>query len=178
MDETWLQQRLQQNPDLARRNPDLLTSPRKPFKPPESRRPTQGEKIVYAPSWGPGEAFSLSIPGLRLVSESNQREHWTVTHRRSRDQRWVVYAALRSTGAALPSLPVTILLTRIAPRALDTDNAVASCKHVQDGVADWLAGGYLAGQDRQSGLTWQYTQRHGKPQQYGLDIAITKGRSC
>lgn len=114
----------------------------------------------------------LTFPRMHLVSEANQREHWSVKHRRAKEQRYTVYYNLRCTYWSLPQLPCIITLTRIAPRALDTDNLVSSFKACQDGVADWLAGAEGQGQDRLEGLTWHYDQQPGKPREYGLLITI------
>lgn len=68
-----------------------------------------------------------------------------------------------------PQLPCIIQITRIAPRALDSDNMVASAKSVRDGVADWL------GVDDGSPLIdWRYAQERGKPKTYGVRIQFTE----
>lgn len=87
------------------------------------------------------------IPGLRVVSESNVREHWSKKNRRANGskskkkptlgQRQTVCFTLRSK-ATKPAIPCTIRLVRIAPRKLDQGNIAAAFKHIQDGCADWL----------------------------------------
>src|SRR3990167_81795 len=102
---------------------------------------------------------------IRTVSESNQREHWAQKAKRAKAQRSETYHhALNAWGRLSPSIgrfPLQITLTRIAPRALDSDNLAGALKAVQDGVADWLAGEYGQGQDRQAGLLWRYKERRG-----------------
>ena len=122
--------------------------------------------------------LSILLPGLRLYSESNLREHWARNHRRAKTQRVTTYYTLSAhvprTRATLRPLVITI--TRIAPRPLDEgDNLPASAKAVQDGIADWLAGQYGKGQDRQPGLVFRYNQRRGAPREYGVTITIERG---
>ena len=109
------------------------------------------------------DPITVILTPLRTVSESNAREHWAATHRRAKHQRSTTYRWLQQLlGLACPlTLPLTITLTRIAPRDVDTDNLCGALKHVQDACADYLAGAYLAGQDRQPGLTFRYQQRRG-----------------
>ena len=122
--------------------------------------------------------MTLRIP-LRTVSESNQREHWARRAKRAKAQRSTIYYALRAAWCMLPEtpyplyLPTVATLTRIAPRALDSGNLESSLKAVQDGVADWLVGGYGKGQDRQPGLRWRYAQRRGGPREYAVEISVT-----
>lgn len=123
----------------------------------------------------PGAAIGASLP-LRLVSEKNQREHWSKRHARVKAQRQQVYEALSRLwdfGHTL-GLPLTVRLTRIAPRALDDDNNVIACSGCRDGVSDWLAGQYLQGQDRQDGLMWLYAQRRVAPEFHCVEITIER----
>ncbi len=132
-------------------------------------------------------AFSMSlivtIMPLHTMSEANasQREHWGSKHRRHKGQRAVTYFTLRDVlGCVSPvQAPMTITLTRIAPRALDEgDNLAASLKACRDGVADYLCGHYGQGQDRQPGLHWRYAQRQGyAPRVYGVEIVVNETRT-
>src|SRR5882724_177683 len=106
-------------------------------------------------------SLTVTIMPLRTMSEANgsQREHWGSKHRRHKDQREVTYFTLRQVlGHVCPvQAPMTITLTRIAPRALDEgDNLSSALKSVRDGVSDYLCGHYGQGQDRQPGLHWRY----------------------
>ena len=122
--------------------------------------------------------MTTRIP-IRTVSESNQREHWARRAKRVRLQRSIIYFSLREAWCAVPQAPypvygpIVVILTRIAPRALDAGNLESSLKSVQDGVADWLAGNYGKGQDRQPGLRWRYAQRRGNPGEYAVEISVT-----
>ena len=76
-------------------------------------------------------------------------------------------AAAQSSG--LEMLPVTVVLTRVAPRRLDGDNLQSGFKAVRDGVADWL------GVDDGNGLIdWQYVQRSGRPSEYAVEIEVIR----
>lgn len=39
---------------------------------------------------------------------------------------------------------------------------------------DYFAGAYLAGNDRQAGLVWQYQQRRGKPHEMAVSIELRR----
>ena len=119
--------------------------------------------------------MTTRIP-LHTVSESNQREHWARRAKRVRLQRSTIFYELGAPWAQRTlreSRPLVVILTRIAPRSLDPGNLESSLKSVQDGVADWLAGNYGKGQDRQPGLRWRYAQRHGNPGEYAVEISVT-----
>jgi hypothetical protein len=99
-------------------------------------------------------ALHLVIP-VRTVSEANSHEHWRARQRRAKEQRGIALLVARGLGKP-PAAPLTITLTRVSPRALDSDNLAGSQKHVRDGIADWL--GVDDGDPR---LTWLYEQRRG-----------------
>ena len=122
---------------------------------------------------------------IRTRSEANRREHWAAKAKRAKEQRGVaamlVRRAYNASGARKPdasgaltlrgkavlSEPVTITLTRIAPRKLDSGNLEASFKAVQDGVADAL--GIDDGDER---LTWVYGQLKGDPKEYEVWVDV------
>lgn len=116
---------------------------------------------------------------IKTLSEANQRGvtrlAGIIKSRRVKSQREETYLHLLGTwGRRVPALPVTITLTRIAPRALDGDNLSASLKACVDGVADWLALAYGAGQDRQEGLVFAYAQAKGGRKEYAVEVTITR----
>lgn len=118
---------------------------------------------------------------LRLISETIEASHWRKTYQRRKHQRTTTYQYLAWTLGHAPPLPLTVTLTRVAPRALDSGNLESSFKAVQDGVADWIDSkpfirkGVGGGQDRQAGLVWQYRQRRGAPRVYAVEILIETG---
>lgn len=102
----------------------------------------------------------------RIESEANRREHWRTVAARKKRQRVLAWAELRQFVPAFLG-PVTITLTRIAPRVLDDDNLASGFKATRDGVADWL--GVDDGDKR---LTWRYAQEKGAPKFYGVRIEV------
>jgi hypothetical protein len=103
---------------------------------------------------------------MKVVSMANMRMHWAVKAKLVKSQRQKAFNALASV-AAPPAPPCTIVLTRVAPRALDGDNLQSGFKAVRDGVADWL------GIDDGSQLVeWQYRQRPGTVKTYKVEIEV------
>ncbi len=115
---------------------------------------------------GPVNVLCVLLP-LRIVSVLNEREHHMVRARRSRLHRTTARMLLRQAHRARPVLPVTVTLTRIAPRKLDGDNNQAGLKACRDGVADWLEVN-----DNHPDVTWKYGQRTGKPKEYAAEVVV------
>jgi hypothetical protein len=113
--------------------------------------------------------IDVTIDGLRTVNSQNVREHWSKRAARAKQHRVQAWAELRAADNAPRCIgPVTVTLTRIAPRRMDDDGAIASLKAVRDGVADWL------GIDDGSNLiTWRYAQTKGAPKKYAVRIEVT-----
>ena len=130
---------------------------------------------------------------LHLVSEANARDSRFVKARRVAEQRWLVRQFVRtrlydacSKGARLEDDLAdleedvaagrlssgwqidrwSVLMTRIAPRALDSDNLVSSMKAVRDGIAD-----ALGHDDRDARIAWECAQRRPTPS----DNAVVHG---
>jgi len=80
----------------------------------------------------------IDIPGLRLVSEGNERENRFAKAKRIREQKQIVAAFFRVKRPDRPPFPLVVTITRLGPRALDSDNLASSGKHVRDAVATWL----------------------------------------
>jgi len=99
---------------------------------------------------------------IRLQSLSNTRLHWRRMVAIKKMQRAAVKCCL--VGLTSPSLPATVLITRVGPRKLDNDNLASACKYVRDQIAEWF------GVDDGSLLyTWRYAQQTGK---YGVDVEV------
>jgi hypothetical protein len=103
---------------------------------------------------------------LRIESVANLREHWRQRAKRAQMQREAAHWALKG-NAQPPAGPLTVTLTRIGPRPLDTDNLAGGFKAVRDGVADWLMV-----DDGSPLLTWVYAQERGAPKTYACRIEI------
>lgn len=98
----------------------------------------------------------VEIPGLRLVSEANQRGHTRAKAKRVASQRSAITTTLRVMGGAVVPLPCRVVITRLAPRTLDDDNLASACKAVRDGVAEWLGI-----DDRDAQAEWSVAQEKG-----------------
>jgi len=110
--------------------------------------------------------MKVSIP-VRTVSTANVREHWRRRADRARHHRSTAILTFRIAKAE-PVLPCTVLLTRVAPRALDDDNLRGALKSVRDGVADWLGI-----DDRDPRVKWDYGQRKGPTKFYAVDVEVS-----
>ena len=111
-------------------------------------------------------SVSVPIPGLRLVSELNERTHWRGRQRRAKAQRNIVALVLRGTVAKMMMTlaPLEVTITRVAPRSLDSDNLTGSGKHVRDQIA-----AELGIDDRDPRVVWKIAQQRGP---YGVLISI------
>lgn len=130
----------------------------------------------------------LELPGVELKSEANERGHSIARSRRVAEQRAAVESTLRTMGGAPPVLPAVVCITRVAPRALDSDNLASACKAVRDAVALWLVPveqvvrtGALrgtvrtVGDDRDARVEWRTAQDEG-PHGVRIEIAPTRPR--
>ena len=119
------------------------------------------------------EASSLTIPGLRLVSEANAHEHHWRRVKRAQQQGADVRLYISATwgvgtGRRLV-LPLEVRLVRIAPRSLDQGNREGCFKHVQDEIAAWLGV-----DDRHEELVrYRYEQERGAAKTYACRIEIS-----
>lgn len=115
----------------------------------------------------------LVLP-MKLPSVANLREHWAAKAKRARAQRnavataWLVHAdrvawVLRFAGF-LRGPGVEVTLTRVAPRALDSDNLASAFKAIRDEVAL-----KLGVNDNDPRVTWSYGQSKG-PAKVVIDI--------
>jgi hypothetical protein len=110
----------------------------------------------------------LTTP-IRLVSEANQREHWATKHRRKEEQQEVLAMMLPLAGRLMRAYAggvENIVLVRHG-RGMDQDNLAGSFKHVQDGIAR-----YLATDDKH--IAWTYLQEVGSV--YGFEARFVMRR--
>ena len=110
-----------------------------------------------------GTAFT--IPGLRLVNETNAREHWAVRSNRAKEQRDTARLSVHGSTHIPAGRKYEIHICRVGPRKLDSDNLAASAKHVRDGIADALG----VNDGDESRAIWHYAQAPGK---HGVYITI------
>jgi hypothetical protein len=105
--------------------------------------------------------------GLRIESVANLREHHMARARRAALHKHTARYAMANHKVS-DTAPLTITLTRIAPRELDShDNLRSGLKNVADGIALWLG---VA--DNHPSLTWKYAQRKGKPKEYDCEVTV------
>ena len=97
---------------------------------------------------------TFSVP-VRAPSTPNLREHWAVRAKRADSQK-------RAARACCPPWTrgplLVVRMTRVAPRALDSDNLAAALKSVRDGLATWLRV-----DDASPLVRWEYAQAKGEP---------------
>lgn len=107
---------------------------------------------------------------VKTISEANRHtEHWAVRNRRVKSQRELARAggsAAERDFGKLVKLPVSVKLTRVGARRLDSDNLASSCKALRDGIADWLG----VDDGDESKVSWEYAQRVGKPA--GVEVEV------
>lgn len=114
--------------------------------------------------------IALDMPGLRTVSELNQREHWSARHKRASMQKAATRVKLRGKACPKDFSRATVTMTRVAPHRLDDgDNLQSSMKHVRDAIAYH----YFGVDDRDPRITWLVLQRKDpKPRTYGVEVLI------
>jgi hypothetical protein len=117
-------------------------------------------------------AVQVFLP-LKLVSEANARDGWRAKAKRAHEQRRVTHMATRAqilvrTGGDASQFgrcPLTVTITRLGRRELDSDNLARACKAVRDGVSD-----ALGVTDNDPRITWRPEQLKGRA--YGVEIRI------
>lgn len=107
----------------------------------------------------------ITVP-VRTQSITNQRIHHMKLARQKRSERDAVSWSWRQARPQV-KLPMVVKLTRVAPRELDDDNLVASCKAVRDQIA-----AELDVDDRDKRIKWEYAQRKGKTREYAVEIEV------
>ena len=118
-----------------------------------------------------------SMPGMlefvvpiRVISEANNRDHWTAKrgkNGRATKQKEAMSLALFGLRYVVPTLPVTVTLTRIGPKELDShDNLRGSFKAVVDAIAAFYD---IA--DNDARIKFEYAQEPGS-REYGVRIHI------
>lgn len=107
----------------------------------------------------------VEIPGLRLVSEANAHEHYRVRVDRAAAHHDAVAMHLRPRRKVAP--PAVVVVTRLAPGSLDSDNLQGSAKHVRDAIAKWMGV-----DDRDPRVTWRVAQERTRAGIYGVRLDI------
>jgi hypothetical protein len=111
-------------------------------------------------------SYKVIIP-IKIVSESNNTDHWTVKSKRHKAHKKAVL--LYVPRITIKQQKAIVTLTRFGMRRLDDDNLVGALKWIRDAVADRLIPGLNPGMaDSDPRITWQYRQQTGKI--YALEI--------
>lgn len=113
---------------------------------------------------------TILIPGLKLESEANKREHFRVKAGRVKKQKQVVSLCL--LREIFPPLPVLCRIVRVGCRELDSDNLAGSAKHCRDAIA-----AHYGIDDRDSRIEWDVTQEKGKAYAVRIELAARNGDS-
>lgn len=113
--------------------------------------------------------FAVTLP-IKLVSEANAHQDWRKRAKRAKAQGHVTTLACRAgLRFAMADAPLIVTITRIAPRALDSDNLQGAGKHVRDAVAICLGI-----DDRDPRVEWRVRQEKGAPKSYATRIEVAK----
>lgn len=129
----------------------------------------------------------LYVP-VKTVSEANARGHWARRHERVRAQRSAVKlvwhaAPWRERAHIELDAGLVVTITRVAPRALDEgDNVASSVKACRDELAVLLGLPLVPrgrsrrtldiADDRDPRVTWRVEQRKGEPGEYAVEVRI------
>lgn len=115
-----------------------------------------------------GYGFTVTIAGLKLTSEANQREHWGKKYTRKKRQQ----ATIRQTFGGIPKPPprgiLGVAFTRLLAgrdKRMDPDNLAGCFKHVQDEIARWMKR-----DDGDPTVEWKYSQE--RADKSGLRILV------
>lgn len=113
--------------------------------------------------------ITINLP-IKLVS-SNTAEHWSSRSKRNRILKVLVKSEWNKLTQK-PTLPCTIIITRIAPRPFDqADNYRSACKGLIDRIAETLIPGLAPGRaDADPRLHFEFRQEKGKPKEYMVRI--------
>jgi hypothetical protein len=111
---------------------------------------------------------------MKIISESNNFDHWTKKRKRSivhKERIWNEWI-IQGKPEIIP--PCIVKLSRIAPRMLDEeDNLRTAFKHIKDHIADIIIPFLAPGRaDGNKGIKWEFNQYKGKPKEYALQIEI------
>lgn len=116
-------------------------------------------------------AWCESLP-MRTTSKLNDRNHWAKVGRSSKSNRQQWAAAFRNADGLRKALGsdarLVVVLTRCAPRGLDSDNLAGALKNCRDGIAD-----ALEVSDSPSGpVTWLVDQEHCKEPRVRAEVYV------
>lgn len=120
---------------------------------------------------------TTTLPNVKINAGANSRPgHWAARSREAKAHRQIGWAVAMQHGDKL-TLPLRVILTRIAPRALDGDNLANAFKGIRDGLADALLPHTQANHkrtwadDSDPRIQWEYRQEKStRPRFYAVKI--------
>lgn len=139
-----------------------------PAKPKKARAPKPPVQIHWRVATSPGRVV-VTIDGLKLVSDLNQREHHMAKYRRKCRERDIVHAALLGVNLwHWVARPLRVTITRVGPKRMDpTDNLPSACKATIDCLAE-----ILGVDDGSSVVDWRVEQKPVGERRYAVEIVI------
>lgn len=110
---------------------------------------------------------------IKIVSEYNSTEHWSVARKRHKRHQ-LIFASYYRQNPYLEGFPCIVYLTRYSPRFLDKDdNLPGAFKWLKDQIASELIPGKRKGMaDSDPRIKWEYGQVKTKDKKYYAVIQI------
>lgn len=113
--------------------------------------------------------ISFQIP-IQVISEANTHEHWSKAHSRHKRQKFAVRMAMLSSRIS-QKLPVTVTMTRLSPRLLDSDNLQMAFKYIRDAISEHFITDKAPGRaDDHPDFVWLYGQKKSKMK--GIELSF------
>lgn len=109
--------------------------------------------------------MKIEMP-IKVVSEANQREHWTAKNKRKHSQQ-CDFASFWRANKPKVELPCKVIFTRYASRLLDSDNLAGAFKFVRDQFAR-----EIGVDDGSPDLSFEYRQEKLSKRDYYISIEI------
>lgn len=102
--------------------------------------------------------FVTTVPGVKILSECNLRQHWSERRKRSKAQQHHTNTALQLFGrdahkAVIAAPAIAVRLVRLGGRKIDSDNLAGGFKAVRDQIAKWCGR-----DDGSETYQWEYGQ--------------------
>jgi hypothetical protein len=130
-------------------------------------RKARRELIPTVGAWRVPGGYVLRVPVYTSSDLTQSREHWSIVRERANAQKGIVCNYMNKIA---PSNVRCVMITRIAPRKLDSDNLHGALKSVRDAIA--LALGRDDADWKDGAIKWQVYQRYEVPRTYGIEVDI------
>lgn len=114
-----------------------------------------------------------TVPGVKIVSEANLRQHWSARAKRAKLQKHHTATAVQLFGrdchrAVIAAPRVNVKLVRLGGRRIDSDNLIGGFKAVRDQIATWCGR-----DDRHDEIyTWIYAQENAHTPGFRIEIEV------